>query len=196
MKFSFFVFVMSLICAGKTLAQEQEIKVPFYIYKTAEDFFNNKKMYRGDWTGSSGDEIRFRIPGSDKKYKVNLSDSISSYFAYQTFSIFVRLDEKQKSYSLYGGGGPQAFCVMGGTSANYDQDRYVIELFWKDWFEIYYYDLINNVLIGNKIEDLLKLKPKLLEKYLLEKSESDKKAWKRNKIPTEMKYLKLYNSEK
>ncbi len=172
-------------------------ETPFYLYKTEDDFFNGKKSYRGEWLQKEGNKITYTLLGTKTKLKLNLGDSASSYYAHcEAGNIWIRLTPESKDYHLYGGGTKDAFCIMGGTGAVYDNDGYIKELFWQDWFEIYYYSKSNNINGSKNIEDLLKVKPKLLEKYLAEKSESDKKAWKRNKIPTEMKYLKMFNAEK
>ena len=168
----------------------------FFLYKTEADFFNKKAIYRGQFEGFDGRIIKYSIPGSKEKRSLNLKDSCSFYFAYEyNYKKKLHIYPADYSYSLFGGGNKDAFCTLWGTSANYDKDGFATELFYENYFEIDFSDRKNNIRT-TKIEEFLKSKPKLLEKYLVEKAESDKKAFKRQKLAIGIKYLKLFIAEK
>ena len=201
MKLKFTLILLACVIIQNNLlsqkAQDTTGMKNCYVYKTEDDFFNNKKTRIGKFHGHIiGDEILYYIDTITLKKNI-IEPAKLSYFAveYPEFEGYVKkIHTSSHDYTLFGGGVKNIYCVMGGTSATYNPDGYIKELFWRDWFEIYYTDKINNIQT-TKIEDILKNKPALLDKYLNEKKESDKKAWKRNKIPTEMRYLKLYIKE-
>jgi hypothetical protein len=173
-------------------------------YRTKEDFFKQNKQYYKNYIFNANWETSAHLGYKVPKY-YQFTDT--NFYAYE---IYVRafnfngsliaegktkwIKTYKDSYSLFGGGNNNMYCVLNGYHAIYDKDGYAQEAFYSDYLDIFYVDLINKI-ETKKIEVLLKSNPKLLEKYLNEKKESDKKAWKRNKVSTEMRYFKSYVME-
>lgn len=188
------LFIISLLY--NSYGQEN-IKPDLSIFKTYDDFFNGKKTFIENYSYFDEDKLEYIDKVTGKKIKTKISDSTVFAIEYrrQIGGYVKKIKNGKYDFILFGGGNKYIYCVMGGTYATYDTEGYIQELFWQDWFEIYYTDKINNIISSKNIEDLLKNKPNLLEKYLNEKRESDRKAWKRNKVINEMRYLKLYIKE-
>lgn len=168
------------------------------LYRTEDDFFNRKNKVVIN-NAVSLDEYLYKLEymdkATDKKKKFNITDS--SFYAIEFVCEGLpikKLKSGQYNYIMFGGGTKDIHCTVGAINGSYDEDGFIQSIKYLEWFEIYYADNINKI-YSKKIEDLLKTKPKLLEKYQEEKKESDRKAWKRNKIPNEMRYLKLYIKE-
>ncbi len=166
----------------------------FYLYKTEEDFFNKKKTYRGQYLPSDTKIIKY-ITTDSKKRKLSLVDSSGYYFGYQVGDeIQIRPDKKSNEYLYYtfGGGTIDAYCVVYGKLPNYDKQGFLQGLTAPGgWVYMYFNDRANNVNMG-QLEEFLKSKPTLLEKYLKEKKDLEKELWERNKLSIGIKYLKLF----
>ena len=138
----------------------------FCKYITKEDFFNNKKTF-------DGTTVHKYHP--DNMYVQN--SDIEGCWAAEVYTVVndfagkvIWLYEKAGRYaSVYGGGNKNTYCVIGALAATYDSQGYASSVSYADYFEIYYTDVVNKI-ETNKIEVLLKSKPKLLEKYLNETS--------------------------
>jgi len=169
----------------------------FYVYKTEEDFFNKKKVYRGQYQPSDTKIIKYISPDS-KKRKLSLVDSCNYYFGYQIGDeIQIRPTRSQNEFLYYsfGGGTIDAYCVVYGKLPNYDKQGFLLGLTAPGgWVYMYFNDRTNNVNMG-QLEEFLKSKPALLEKYQNEKKEMAKELWERNKLAMGIKYLKLFIAE-
>lgn len=169
----------------------------FYLYKTEEDFFNKNKTYRGQYLPSDNKIINYTT-GNGKKRKLSLPDSCTSYFGYQVGDeIQIRPDNKSNEYMYYsfGGGTIDAYCVVYGKLPNYDKQGFLIGLTAPGgWVYMYFNDRKNNINMG-QIEEFLRSKPQLLEKYQNEKRAIEKELWERNKLSMGIKYLKLFIAE-
>lgn len=191
------LLVALLLFSGAQFSFAQDIPAdsesPFVLFKTEDDFFNKKRIYAGEWIQREGDIVIYKKPGQKKKTRFNLKDSSEFYFGYQgAGNRWVRV--YPKSYSLYGGGTKKAFCVLGANSAVFGDDGYAKEVYCTEYCTITYVDN-EKKFYTDQLEEFLKAKPKLLEKYLAEKNASDKKAWKREALSTGMKYLRLFIAE-
>lgn|GEM_PF-3227021 len=170
----------------------------FYLFKTEEDFFNKGRIYRGQSVTVDAREIKYTTADSKKK-KLSLVDSCSFYFGYQIGDeIQIRPDKNSEEYMYYtfGGGTMGAYCVVYGKLPNYDKQGFLQGLTAPGgWIYMYFNDRKNNISMG-QMEEFLKSKPALLEKYKREKAGIEKELWERNKLSMGIKYLKLFIAEK
>lgn len=169
-----------------------------YLFKTEEDFFNNKKVYRGQCLRSDDKKIIRYITSNSKKRTLNLEDSCNYYFGYQIGDeIQIRPDKKPGSFMYYsfGGGNRDCYCVVYGYLPNYDRKGYLLGLTSPAGLTyMYFNDRLNNLNMV-QLDEFLRSKPKLQEQYRAEKARADKQDWERNKLATGIKYLKLFINE-
>jgi hypothetical protein len=164
----------------------------FYLYKSQEDFFSGKKSYLGKMTGKDAKEIKYKDDAGKKK-KFSINDSAAFYFGCE-------YDNRKyvwngHTYYLFAGGNEKAYCITSAITVNYDADGYAKDFTWgEEGFNVVYLDAASNIKT-EKIEEILKLKPKLLEKYTAEKNATDTKTWRTNKFLTEIRYFKQYVAE-
>jgi hypothetical protein len=186
------ILLIGFICKVKS---QEMYPDSIYLFRTSDDFFNRKisvKLYNT----ISVDEYLYKVtyldPITNKKKKFKITDS--TFFALEYFrnrSGVKKIKNGKYNYIMFGGGNKNIYCTIGGWNGIYDQEGFIQSIRYEDWFEIYYTDHINKI-YSREIEDLLKIKPALLEKYLVEKSITEKKEWRDNKIYIEIRYLKEY----
>jgi hypothetical protein len=190
------LLLFAILCSTATA---QDNKSNLYVYKTEADFFNGNKIYRGEYLFTSGNNgLVYRTEGSKKKRKLYLNDSCDYYFGFEHGAerrIRTSANPKDKTYYLFGGGNKNAYCMVYGSFGYYGSDGYLLSYqAIGGWVYMYFVDRVNN-LNSVSIEEFLKSKPKLLEKYNAEKKETDEKVWERNQLATGIKYLKLFNAD-
>src|SRR5436190_462890 len=76
-----FLFLMKLSFSQIDSADYKDHSL--YLYKTEDDFFNKKKVYRGQYTESENKKVLKYKTLSGKKRELNLEDSCSYYFGYE-----------------------------------------------------------------------------------------------------------------
>lgn len=195
------ILVLFVLFFGKTgLAQIDSADYKansFYLFKTEDDFFNDKKVYRGQYLPSDAKVIKYKTLDA-KKRKLDLEDSCTYYFGYQIGDeIKIRPSQNPKDhiYHVFGGGTRDTYCVVYGQYPNRDKQGYLLGLMSPGGFIYMYFIDKTHQLNMVQLDELLKSNPKLLEKYLNEKKESEKQAWERNKLSNGIKYLKLFIAE-
>jgi hypothetical protein len=170
-----------------------------YLYKTEDDFFNKKSVYRGQYIESENKkEIKYKTANSKKKV-LNLEDSCSYYYGYEVGGeIQIRPDKnpQNSTYYSFGGGTKDLYCVVYGTLGNYDKKGYLLGLTAPtNHFHIYFVDRVNKLYMV-QLGEFLKSSPKLLGQYKAEKAKTKKETWERNNLVVAIKYLKLLIEER
>jgi hypothetical protein len=170
-----------------------------YLYKTEEDFFTEKRLYRGQVIPSDDKKVIRYTTANSKKRTLDLGDSCTYYFAYEIGDeIQIRPDKDPRNFTYYtfGGGTKEYYCVVYGYLPNYDKKGYLLGLTSPAGMTfMYFIDHVNGLNMV-QLPEFLKSKPKLLEQYNAEKARIDKLSWERNKLTIGIKYLKLFIGQK
>jgi hypothetical protein len=169
-----------------------------YLYKTEDDFFNKKKIYRGQYIPSDDKKV-IRYTANSRRRTLDLGDSCSYYFGYEVGGeIQIRPDKDPGNFSYYafGGGTRDCYFVVYGYLPNYDRQGYLLGLTSPGGMMFMYFVDHQRKLNMVQLPELLKSKPVLLEQYKAEKLRADKLAWDRSRLATGVKYLKLFIAAK
>jgi hypothetical protein len=164
-----------------------------YLYKTEDDFFNKKKIYRGQYIESENKKLLEYKTLNGKKRKLNLEDSCSYYFGYEVGGeTQIRPDKNpaNSTYYSFGGGTKDLYCVVYGTLGNYDKSGYLLGLTAPTNFFIYFVDRPNKLYMV-QLTDFLMSNTKLLGQFRNEKAKIPKQDWEDKKLGVSIKYLKL-----
>jgi hypothetical protein len=164
-----------------------------YLYKTEDDFFNKKKVYRGQYIESENKKVLKYKTLSGKKRELNLEDSCSHYFGYEIGGeTQIRPDKNpaNSTYYSFGGGTKDLYCVVYGTLGNYDKSGYLMGITAPTNFFIYFVDRPNKLYMV-QLSDFLLSNTKLLGQYRNEKAKINKQDWESKKLAVSIKYLKL-----
>ncbi len=170
-----------------------------YLYKTEDDYFNKKRVYRGQYIESPNLKVIKYKTASGKKKELKLEDSCAYYFGYEVGGdIQIRPDKNpgNSTYYSFGGGTKDFYCVVYGTLPNYDKKGYLLGLTAPtNIFHIYFVDRVNKLYMV-QLPEFLKSNPKLLEQFKAEKAKMSKQNWERNNLVVSIKYLKLFIGER
>ena len=170
----------------------------FYLFKTESDFFSKKGIYRGQCEEYTNEYITYKTQNTKDIKTLVLRDSCNYYFGFQIGDSIIKIrinnNPKEYPYKIFGGGNKNAFCLITGTSVKYDNDNFATNLSYVNYNKVLFIDRVNKI-ETEKIEEFLKSKPKLLEKYNLDKQKSDKGSWRRQEFYIKIKYLKLFVQE-
>jgi hypothetical protein len=165
-----------------------------YLYKTEDDFFNKKKVYRGQYIESENKKVLDYKTVNGKKRKLNLEDSCSFYFGYEVGGeTQIRPDKNpaNSTYYSFGGGTKDVYCVVYGTLGNYDKSGFLIGITAPTNYFIYFVDHPNKHYMV-QLSDLLQSNTKLLGQFRNEKAKLSKESWEAKKLSISIKYLKLF----
>ncbi len=169
-----------------------------YLYKTEDDFFNENKIYRGQYIESENLKVIKYKTANGKKKELKLEDSCSYYFGYEVGGeIQIRPDKNRwnSTYYSFGGGTKDYYCVVYGTLGNYDRKGYLQGITAStNTYHIYFVDRINKLYMV-QLNEFLKSRPKLLEQFKSERAKISKEDWERNNLAVSIKYLKLFIAE-
>lgn len=187
-----------IVRAGTSQVDSSDFKAnSLHLFKTEEDFFAKKSVYRGQILPSDEKVINYTTADS-KKRKLNLEDSSSFYFGYQVGDeILIKPGKKSFDhiYYTFGGGTINAYCVVYGKLPNYDKQGFLLGLTSPGGRYYMYFIDHTRKLTMVQVDEFLRSKPQLLEKYHAEKKSLDKENWERKKLAINIKYLKLFLSE-
>lgn len=178
----------------------------FCIYKTDADFFNKKGTILGKCL--SYDKIEDKVTYYDKnnnEQHIVLKDS--NIYAFKDPALYIDsiqmyfINTVGKNYQTFCGGNKNYFIISTLTGYGHmDSDGYATQDFVTygnnssnsseygyNFIEFFYYDKVNNIRTKD-IKEILSKDPILMEKYLAEKKESNK----RFKYAIANKYFKFY----
>jgi hypothetical protein len=169
----------------------------FWVFKTEEDFFLKKRIYRGQIEPQEDTKIIKYKTLNSKKRTLNLEDSCSFYFGYgigDEIQIRPSKDPRSFTYYSFGGGNRDIYCVVYGHLGNYDKKGYLQGLTSPGGTLMYFVDRTHNLYMV-QLTEFLKSKPILLAQFKAEKAKLSELDWDRNKLNIGIKYLKLFIGE-
>jgi hypothetical protein len=194
------LFLLSNFSLQSQVDSSEIKEFAFFLFKTEDDFFSGRRMYRGQFIPSEDTwVIRYTLPGSKRKYVLNLQDSCSHYFGYQLgdeTQIRPEKDPANPTYYSFGGGNKDIYCLVYGTLANYDKKGYLLGLTAPGGLVHMYFVDRSRGLNMVQLDEILKAKPRLLGLYKTERARYESQEWNRNKLAVSIKYFKLFLSER
>ena len=203
-KYILYAFLLMAGCAQLKAQRDKfdsivkELK-GFYAYKSSSDFFNKKRRALGQYAGSENDFQIVVDTKTKKKVKFKLQDS--TFFAFKIEKGVNIMFKPQNSYGSFCGGTKNLYVVAYPPfpSCNYDSENYLYSFEYKgspETLKWYFVKDPESKEMYSDIREVLKDEKDLLEKYLNAKNNTDSSDWEKNRIYTEIAYIKMYNQRK